>query len=116
MHNTHDIGAAGESNGDFRDPVQEHGQRWRAQHIHQPQLNQLGYGIPQEFPADQRGQDHPPIFTTRGRRVVGIVFVVGVAVLAEDTGYRKGRDGYKCGRVGCGDGAAPAGQQGRGLR
>ena len=38
--------------------------------------------VPQELPEQRGDQGDPPVFAARGGFVVGVVFVVGVAVLA----------------------------------
>jgi hypothetical protein len=41
-------------------------------------------------------QDHPPVFAQGGRRVIGILFVVGFAVLGELAVPDDGESGIQC--------------------
>jgi hypothetical protein len=42
--------------------------------------------VPQKLPQHRTGKSHSPLFAERGWRVIGVVFVVGVAVLATGAG------------------------------
>ncbi|KDN70413.1 hypothetical protein CSUB01_11679 [Colletotrichum sublineola] len=76
--------AAGAGAGVGGDPARQHGQRRGAERVRARGDDVFCDVVPQELPADRERQGDPPVHAAGGWGVVGVVFVVRVAVLAAE--------------------------------